>query len=416
MSHNILTPGEAPILAPEDPSPTILVVGSANTDMVVKTRELPGPGETVLGGAFFMNPGGKGANQAVAAARLQAPPPADLPAADLTGLPEPAPAGLPAAELMGLPEPAPAGLPAAELTGLPEPAPTDLPAAALTGLPAAASARLPAAVPAGTQAAMPAIRQSKVAFLTRLGADIFGAQTKDLLIKEGIDPRCILTDTKAPSGVALITVNDKGENCIAVAPGANANLGAQDIEAARDIIETATIVLVQLEIPLETVIALVETATRLKKLIILNPAPARPLPDSLLGKITILTPNEKEAEQLTGIPVTDIDSATKAARTLQSRGVHTVIITLGKNGALLHNDTISIHLPAPRVEALDTTAAGDVFNGALAVALATANDAAAQSIIEAVGFANHAAALSVTRLGAQASAPTRAEVEAFMRR
>ena len=321
----VATPGSKPKGAssskPEAAPSSILVVGSSNTDMVVKTKALPGPGQTVLGGAFFMNPGGKGANQAVAAARLR----------------------------------------------------------------------------------------GKVTFLTRLGTDIFGAQTKDQLIKEAIDPRYILADAKTPSGIALITVDEKGENCIVVAPGANANLNTQDIEAAQEAIEAAAIILVQLEIPLETVTALVHLAAKLNKPIILNPAPARPLPDELLQHITILTPNEKEAELLTGIPVTDIDSATKAARTLQSRGVQTVIITLGKNGALVHNNTTSIHLPAPPVEAVDTTAAGDVFNGALATALAEN-----KPIREAAVFANHAAALSVTRLGAQSSAPTKAEVEAFI--
>ena len=279
--------------------PSILVVGSSNTDMVVRTKDLPSPGQTVLGGEFIMNPGGKGANQAVAAARLQA----------------------------------------------------------------------------------------RVTFLTKLGADVFGAQTRKQFTKEGIDHRYVLTDPTAPSGIALISVDEKGENCIVVAPGANANLDVQDIKNAHDAIQTADILLVQLEIPFPTVTALVDQAAKHHKRIILNPAPAYPLANSLLSKITILTPNEKEAELLTGITV----------------------ITLGKNGVLLCSDTGGIHLPAPKVEALDTTAAGDVFNGALAVALAEG-----KTIGESARFANYAAALSVTRLGAQSSAPTKAEVEVFM--
>jgi len=336
MSHTIPAPSHTPGAAPG----SILVVGSSNTDMVVKTKALPGPGQTVLGGAFFMNSGGKGANQAVAAARLQ-------------------------------------------------------------GI---ANGQGKAAGPETEGTA-----RSKVTFITKLGTDIFGAQTKEQLIKEGIDPRYILADAKAPSGVALITVDEKGENSIVVAPGANAHLSADDIEAAHDAIEAAAIILVQLEIPLETVTALVGRAVIHNKPVILNPAPARSLPEELLRQITILTPNEKEAELLTGIPVSDIASATAAANALQKRGVQTVIITLGKNGALVHSDTTSIHLPAPPVDALDTTAAGDVFNGALATALAEN-----KSMREAAVFANYAAALSVTRLGAQSSAPTKAEVEAFM--
>ena len=300
---------------------SILVVGSSNTDMVVKTDALPGPGETVLGGQFFMNPGGKGANQAVAAARLK----------------------------------------------------------------------------------------GKVAFLTKLGADIFGSQALEQFRKEGIDTQYVLVDPGLASGVALITVDAKGENTIAVAPGANGSLNANDVLAAKQAIRNADIILVQLEIPLAAVTALIGAAAEENKTVILNPAPACSLPDELLKKVDILTPNEKEAELLTGVKVVDAESAGEAARVLVGRGVRTVIVTLGKNGVLLAHGGVVKVIPAPVVSAVDTTAAGDVFNGALAVGLGEG-----KSIRDAVVFANYAAALSVTRLGAQSSAPTREETEAFI--
>ncbi|MDR3711917.1 MAG: ribokinase [Puia sp.] len=301
--------------------PIILVAGSSNTDMVVKTSVLPRPGQTVLGGQFFMNAGGKGANQAVAAARLG----------------------------------------------------------------------------------------GAVVFVAKTGADIFGSQAIEQFKKEDIDCRYIFCDPAVASGVALITVDAAGENCIVVAPGANDRLGAADVLLAREAVLQADIVLVQLEIPLETVDALVELAVAAGKRVILNPAPARVLPDRLLKRISLITPNEKEAELLTGIPVVDADTALLAAKALSVKGIGTVIITLGKKGALVWDGRTSAVLPAPKVEAVDTTAAGDVFNGALAVALAEGRE-----LTDAVGFANHAAALSVTKLGAQASAPGREETELFM--
>jgi ribokinase len=296
---------------------SILVVGSSNTDMVVKTAHLPGPGQTVLGEKFLMNSGGKGANQAVAAARLG----------------------------------------------------------------------------------------GNVTFIARIGNDIFGAQALEQLKKEGIDCRHISTDPVEASGIALITVDQHGENSIAVAPGANALLSPADIERARDAIQQADVILVQLEIPLETVGQLVHLAAELGKRVILNPAPARDLPDTLLSQLAIITPNETEAELLTGISVRDPDAALQAAKVLQERGVPIVIITLGVNGALVWDGKTSTHLRPPPVEAVDTTAAGDIFNGALAVALSEG-----MNLREAAGFANRAAAFSVTRLGAQASAPSRSEL------
>jgi len=315
----------------------ILVVGSTNTDMVIKAAHLPRPGETILGGTFLMNAGGKGANQAVAAARL---------GADVT-------------------------------------------------------------------------------FICKTGNDIFGQQSKSLFIDEGIDTTYVFTDTAHPSGVALITVDDKAENCIVVASGANACLLPEDLTKAADAIEQSNIVLMQLEIPMETIEYVAEEACSKGKTIILNPAPAQPLSKNLLQKVNILTPNETEASMIAGIPVTDTESAIEAARVICDMGVKTVIITLGAKGALIYTKDFCAEAPSEKVEAVDTTAAGDVFNGALAVALSesmsgvfkkgeTITDTALSEqmmLIKAVEFANKAAAISVTRIGAQASAPYRNEIQ-----
>jgi ribokinase len=294
----------------------IIVIGSTNMDMVVKTTHIPVPGETVLGGSFFMNPGGKGANQAVAVARLG----------------------------------------------------------------------------------------GDVTFVSKMGNDVFGKQSFQLLDEEGIDTNYIVSDNELPSGVALITVDDSGENSIVVAPGANANLVPADIERVLNEIEP-TIVLLQLEIPMSTVEYVVRYAAEKKILVILNPAPAAKLSDDLLQHIDIITPNESEASILSGIQVTDLESAKKAATVIHGLGVKSVIITLGPLGALiLENEEFHI-VPAKVVETVDTTAAGDVFNGGLAVALAEG-----KSTITAVSFACEAAAFSVTRLGAQSSIPYRNEL------
>ncbi len=295
----------------------IAVIGSSNTDMVVQTGTLPRPGETLLGGKFFMNPGGKGANQAVAAARLG----------------------------------------------------------------------------------------GNVLFVAKTGNDVFGRQAKELFTNEGIDTSAVFTDNDNPSGVALINVDSKGENCIAVAPGANDNLTPADIDASKNGILTAQIVLLQLEIPLATVEYAVHLAFEAGKKIVLNPAPARKLPDSLFGKLYLITPNETEAEVLTGIRVTDESSAKKACESLIAAGTQNVIITMGSKGAFTYAGEQSHLIPAPVVKAVDTTAAGDVFNGALCVALSEG-----KQLAEAIEFANKAAAISVTRMGAQASAPYRSEL------
>ena len=202
----------------------------------------------------------------------------------------------------------------------------------------------------------------------------------------------LVRDPASPSGVALIFIGDNGENSIAVAPGANGNLTPADVRRAKSAFQQAKVLLLQLETPLKAVAAAAELAWAAGVRIILNPAPARPLPDKLLRRLYLLTPNESEAELLTGVPVTDEASAAKAADALLAAGVGSGVV------------------PAYRMKAVDTTAAGDVFNGTLAVALAEG-----KSLIEAARFASAAAALSVTRLGAQASAPSRAEIARLLR-
>lgn len=298
----------------------ILVVGSSNTDMVIKTKHLPRPGETVLGGTFFMNPGGKGANQAVAVARLG----------------------------------------------------------------------------------------GQVAFICKTGSDVFGHQSQMLFEEEGIDTSYVFSDSKNPSGVALIAVDEHAENCIVVASGANANLLPADIAKVEGAIEQADLILMQLEIPMQTVEFVSQIAARMNKRVILNPAPAHPLSAALLRNLYAITPNETEAEMITGVKITDETSAIEAARVLSGMGVLQVIITLGSKGALAYCNGEVVIVPAFKVEAVDTTAAGDVFNGALTVALSEG-----RTLPEAVRFACKASAISVTRVGAQSSAPYRNEVDIF---
>jgi len=296
----------------------IIVIGSSNTDMVVKSKKLPSPGETILGGTFMMNPGGKGANQAVAAARLN----------------------------------------------------------------------------------------GNVTFVTKTGNDLFGEQAKHLFDNEGINTRFIIKDLKNPSGVALISVDENGENCIVVASGSNAALTAYDIDDAVYITEKSDVFLLQLEIPLSTVEFVAEKALKNGNRIILNPAPAHILSDDLYRCLYVITPNENEAELLTGIKVNDELTAKKAAVKLLQKGVKNVVITMGAAGAYLLSEGVSKIVPAVTVKPVDTTAAGDVFNGALAVALSEGKE-----LEVAVAFANKAAAISVTRMGAQASAPYRNEID-----
>jgi ribokinase len=297
----------------------IVVVGSSNTDMILQMDHIPKPGETILGGQFSMAAGGKGANQAVAAAR------------------------------------------------------------------------------AG----------GAVTFLARVGNDMFGRQAIEGFRQDGIDVEHVLCDPEAPSGVALIFVAASGENSIGVASGANGLLSADDVRQAAAKLEAADVVVMQLETPLPTVQAAAEIAAAHNVRVILNPAPAQPLPDELLRHVTVLTPNESEAELLTGIAVTDAAAAQQAAQALHAKGVETVIVTLGSRGALVSGPEFSGTVPAFSVKAVDTTAAGDVFNGSLAVSIAEG-----ESLENAVRFASAAAAISVTKLGAQPSAPNRAAIQA----
>jgi len=295
----------------------ILIVGSSNTDMVIKTQNFPSPGETILGGRFLMNAGGKGANQAVAAARL-------------------------------------GGI---------------------------------------------------VTFVGKIGDDIFGKQAVQQLEDEGINVDFVAVDPENPSGVALITVDRKGENSIVVAPGSNGTLTAADFDKAMVLLDESEYVLMQLEIPIPTVEHIAVIAASKQKKVVLNPAPAAKLSDELLKNLYIITPNETEAELLTGIKVTDELSALKAATFLHEKGIEIVIITMGSAGAFLLANGKSEIISSLKVEAVDTTAAGDTFNGALVVALSEG-----KTIQQAIAFANKAAAISVTRIGAQSSVPFRKEI------
>lgn len=244
-----------------------------------------------------------------------------------------------------------------------------------------------------------------VLFVAKVGDDIFGKQTLEGLTNENIDTSHIFMDDTAPSGTALIIVNDEGENSIVVAPGANAKLSVEDVQSIANLKETAFI-LMQLEIPMETIAAVINTAKLNGTHVILNPAPAQVLSNDILDGLFLLVPNESEATILTGIAITDIASASKAADALLQKGVRHVIITMGKQGAYFKSAVKEFQIPAPTVVAIDTTAAGDTFCGALTVAKTEGKDWE-----EAVRFAIAAASISVTRMGAQASVPYRKEIK-----
>ena len=299
----------------------ITVVGSLNMDLVVRASRIPAPGETIIGSDFRPVPGGKGANQAVAAARL------------------------------------------------------------------------------GVQVAM----------VGRLGQDAFADSLRDNLAKAGVDHTFVLQDPKAATGVALITVDDTGENSIVVASGANMRLSPTDVEAAEATIAAASVLLLQLESPLDTVTRAAEVARAHGVKAILNPAPAQPLPATLLSLVEVLIPNEGETSLLTGMPVENQDQAEAAATALRELGVGTVILTLGARGALLASQTETKLFPAFKVTPVDTTAAGDAFVAGFGVALAEG-----KSFAEATRWGCAAGALATTQLGAQPSLPNREELERLL--
>jgi ribokinase len=307
--------------------PPVVVIGSSNTDLIIQAKRIPRPGETVLGGKFLSTAGGKGANQAVAAAR------------------------------------------------------------------------------AG----------GAVTFVARVGRDVFGEKALVGFAADGLNTRYVVRDPAKPSGTAVILVGCGGENCIAVAPGANSGLSPADVHNAEAAIRQARILLLQLETPLKSVRAAIGLAHSAGVPVILNPAPAQPLSSGLLRHVTILTPNETEAESLTGVRVINETTAARAAEQLRARGVQTVIIkvmviiTLGARGVMVVGESVSCLVSGYKVKAVDATGAGDVFNGALAVALAEN-----KSLLDAARFACAAAAISVTRLGAQTSAPRRKEIEKML--
>lgn len=248
-----------------------------------------------------------------------------------------------------------------------------------------------------------------VSFISKVGNDTFGSQMRRHYEDEGMDVSYVFVDALAPSGVALIIVDGKAENRIVVAPGANSNLAEEDINKAGLAVEKSEFVLLQLEIPMTTVEYAVRMAASLGKKVIVNPAPACPLSEELLRDVYLITPNETEAGILTGITIVDNDSAIKAAEALFRLGVQNVVITLGEKGALVYNAEVSMFVPAYQVKAVDTTAAGDVFNGALAVALSEG-----RTLPDAARFACAASAISVTRMGAQNSVPSRDELDNYI--
>ena len=299
----------------------VTVVGSLNMDLVARAPRIPQPGETIIGGDFQTVPGGKGANQAVAAARLEA----------------------------------------------------------------------------------------QVSMVGRVGRDAFANPLLDNLAAAGVDPAFVIPDPEAATGVALIVVDDAGQNSIVVASGANMRLSPADVEAAEAAIADADALLLQLENPLETVTRAAEVTRAHGVRVILNPAPARSLPAALLSLVDVLIPNESETALLTGMSISNQAEAEAAAAALRGMGVGTVILTLGERGALLAEAGAAELVPTFEVTPVDTTAAGDAFVGGFAVALAEG-----RSLAEAVRWGNAVGALATTKLGAQPSLPTRQAVERLL--
>lgn len=300
--------------------PRVCVVGSSNIDLTFRTPRLPKSGETLTGESFQLGFGGKGANQAVMAARLGA----------------------------------------------------------------------------------------QVTVVTKVGRDVFGERTVHNYREHGVNTAYVLTNEHHATGVAGIIVDDDARNCILVVPGANQSLTAENVRHASAALHVADVLLCQLEVPLDAVLEAFRLARAAGVKTVLNPAPARHLPEELLRLTDYCIPNELEIEHLTGHAVTTPQEAAAAARMLLKRGPHTVIVTMGEWGALLLEEQRAVHIPAPKVKAVDTTGAGDVFIGSLAVYLAEG-----LSVDQAVRRANTVAALSTTRPGTQASFPTRVEADAF---
>lgn len=301
---------------------SILVFGSINLDLVSRTAQLPCPGETVIGKGFEMVPGGKGANQAVAIARLD----------------------------------------------------------------------------------------QFVQMVGRVGGDAFGQMLLRELEASGVGCENVWVDATTSSGVAAIAVDDQGENHIIVTPGANGRMDQTDVARLKPLLSEAKVLLLQLETPLPTVLLAAQAAHQAGVTVILDPAPAPPnLPTALYEAIDILTPNQTEAGQMVGFAVDTVESATRASEVLRRRGARTTIVKLGQQGALCSSPEETFHLPAFVVQAIDTVAAGDAFNGGLAAGLATG-----LSLRQAVTQASAVAALSVSQRGAQPSMPTRSQVAAFL--
>ena len=289
----------------------ILVIGSSNTDMTIKSQRLPSPGETIMGGVFHMGPGGKGANQAVAAKRLG----------------------------------------------------------------------------------------GDVTFICKVGRDLFGENAVKGYRKEGIDTSHTLYSDKA-SGTALILVDESGENCIAVAPGANGDITPADIDSVAEVIKQSDFLILQLEIPVESVLRAAQIAHEVGVYVILNPAPAAKLPKEIFKYISLITPNQTESTLMTGVNVKDEASRDEAVAAFHSMGVKDIIITLGSKGSLVCEGNSKVLVEALKVKAVDATAAGDTFCGAVCVALSEG-----KSLEDAARFATKASALTVQKMGAQDSIP-----------
>jgi ribokinase len=321
-------PGRASTAGPKS---GVVVIGSLNMDLVIRTEVMPTPGQTVMGQDLYQNPGGKGANQATAAGRIWSK----------------------------------------KTTG--------------------------------------------VKLVGRIGEDVFGANLIAALEQAKVDTTAVLKTRGIPSGTAMIMVDRHGENAIVVAGGANRHLSATDLLAQRKVIETSVVLVAQLEVPHDTVACAFALAKRSNVLTILDPAPAptEGLPESLYH-VDILTPNQSEAELLTGMPVRNMDEARRSAERFLLRGTRIVVMKMGSQGAAIiqknpAGQTVATHIPGFRVQVVDSTAAGDAFTGAMAVGLAEGMD-----LPVAVRFANAAGALTCMKSGANASIPTRAEIETFM--